>query len=245
MTKHHDPSQTPATGEESHIVAFLRRNPDFFDEHSDLLEELKLTHGAGRAVSLIERQVGVLRDKNHLLRKQLSDLIAVARENDKLHATLHDLTLQLMQARTMSEVVTAVQTYLLEQFPGELSSMILLTPPIPPETLELPSAGNIQLLSGHDPELNHFAVLFENNRPICGRMKSAQLNLLFGKAADTVLSAALIPLRIDSRETAAPAGIIAVGSRDTQRFHASMGTVFVHYMGQLVSRAMQRCLSNW
>ena len=241
MTTHLDPPH----GEESHVVSFLRRNPGFFDDHSELLEELRLTHGAGRAVSLIERQVGVLRDKNHQLRKQLSELIAVARENDTLHATLQELTLQLMRARTMSEVVRAVQDYLHEQFPAELASLILLSPPILAETLELTTTGNLQLLSDQDPELKHFAVLFENNRPICGRMKSAQLNLLFGKAADSVTSAALIPLSIERERHMTPAGIIAVGSREPQRFHAGMGTVFIHYMGQSVSRAIQRCLHDW
>jgi len=239
MTTHQEKT-LPSLVDETNVIAFLRRHPEFFEGHAELLEDLKISHSAGRAVSLIERQVSVLREKNHQLRKQLGELIAVARENDKLNVTLHKLTLGLLTARTLSEVVYLLQRHLHEQFPKEFSSLILFSPPVAPEHIDLGATREIQVLSADDPSLAQFAVLFENAKPICGRMKTSQLQLLFGASADSVASAAFIPLRHENMDGVRNIGIIAVGSSDAQRFHASMGTVFITHMGQIISAALQK-----
>ena len=65
------------------VVDFLRANPSFFVEHEYLLKEIKLPHISGRAISLVERQLTLFREQRDLYLQQLSDLIDVARENDR------------------------------------------------------------------------------------------------------------------------------------------------------------------
>ena len=78
------------------VAAYLRKNPDFLDEYPDILESMEINHQSGSAASLIERQVQQLRTSNEEKNKQLSRLIQVATENEKLMARLHHLTLELM-----------------------------------------------------------------------------------------------------------------------------------------------------
>ena len=72
-------------------------NPDFFERHATLLTKLKLPHSRGAAaVSLVERQVLALRDKNQALETRLRELIEVARGNDVLAAKIHRLACRLI-----------------------------------------------------------------------------------------------------------------------------------------------------
>ena len=48
---------------EEAVREYLEAHPDFFEHNKALLSQLELPHGAGGAVSLVERQVSVLRQK--------------------------------------------------------------------------------------------------------------------------------------------------------------------------------------
>lgn len=239
MSTQQEKSAAPTHQDEESVVSFLRRNPDFFERHEDLLEDLKLPHQAGLAVSLIERQVGVLREKNQHLKRQLNELISNARDNDKLSTFIHRLTLGLLQTRTVGDVVSMLHLQLCEQFPNERTSLILLSPPISPEALDNVRPDTLRLHAATDPGLDHFHAIFDNARAVCGRLKAAQVQFLFGEDASAIGSAAVIPLRA-AHTGGMRLGLLAVGSEDRQRFHASMGTVFIAQMGDLISCALEQ-----
>lgn len=239
MSTQQEKSAMTSTQDEENVVAFLRRHPEFFERHEDLLEDLKLPHQAGRAVSLIERQVGVLREKNQHLKRQLNELISNARDNDKLSVFVHRLTLGLLQTRTAGDVVSMLHLQLCEQFPNERISLVLLSPPIAPEALDNVRPDTLRLLAAIDPGLDHFSAIFDNARAVCGRLKAAQVQLLFGEDSAEIGSCAVIPLRA-AHTGGKRLGLLAVGSDDRQRFHSSMGTVFISQMGDLISCALEQ-----
>lgn len=239
MSTQQEKSATTSSQDEENVVTFLRRNPEFFERHEDLLEDLKLPHQAGRAVSLIERQVGVLREKNQHLKRQLNELISNARDNDKLSSFVHRLTLGLLQTRTAGDVVTMLHLQLCEQFPNERISLILLSPPIAPEALDNVRPDTLRLYAATDPGLDHFSAIFDNARPVCGRLKAAQVEFLFGEDATEIGSSAVMPLRA-VHTGGKRLGLLAVGSDDRQRFNSSMGTVFISQMGDLISCALEQ-----
>ena len=89
--------------DESTIADYLQSNPDFFERHATLLTTLKLPHNRGSsAISLVERQVAALRDKNEKLEARLRELIEVARSNDVLAAKIHRLACRLVRAQSAS-----------------------------------------------------------------------------------------------------------------------------------------------
>jgi hypothetical protein len=93
---------------EEAVARYLAEHPEFFQRHPEALAHLKLAHETGgRAVSLIERQVQVLRSREQDLQRQLRELIAIARENDVLGTRLHRLALALIEVPTRDEALEA------------------------------------------------------------------------------------------------------------------------------------------
>ena len=75
------------------VSDYLRDNPDFFNQHPEVLSELKITHVGDGAVSLVERQVATLRERNAELRRRLDALMSVAEQNEALLEALRKLSL--------------------------------------------------------------------------------------------------------------------------------------------------------
>lgn len=210
---------------ESVIVEYLRKHPDFFNRHPEALVQLKVPHPTGPAVSLIERQVQVLRDENTKLRKKLQDLLKIARDNDYLAKRLQRLYLVLIEPRDLDDMMQGIMSVLRDDFSADFTALRLNVS----ARLGLGEAERL------DPAaLTHFKALFQSGNPICGQMNAAQKQVLFAESIDVVASAALLPLGGDSGWQ----GILAIGSRDQKRFRMGMGTVFLKRIGELVSHAI-------
>ena len=63
------------------VAEYLQTYPDFFERNGPLLTKLRLPHlrDSGATVSLVERQVEVLRERNQSLERKLKELVDVAR----------------------------------------------------------------------------------------------------------------------------------------------------------------------
>ena len=65
--------ESPAPATEEQVIVYLRNHPDFFQQHAHLLSELRLPHESGSAVSLVERQVAILRERNMTMRRRMNE----------------------------------------------------------------------------------------------------------------------------------------------------------------------------
>lgn len=217
---------------ETNIADYLQRNPDFFERHGALLTKLKLPHNRGAAtVSLVERQVQALRDKNQALETRLRELIDVARGNDVLAAKIHRLACRLVRARNATTLLESMESSLREDFGA--SEWLLLLAPARPSGLAAIDSRHLRIVDADAPELKMFETLFESSRPRCGQIRDSQRDFLFGAGTIEIGSAALVPL---GRE--AGFGLLAIGSPDAQRFHPTMSTDFLARIGDLVSEAV-------
>src|SRR5262252_10330298 len=89
--------------EEASIAAYLQHNPEFFERHHALLTRLRLPHvRGGSTISLVERQIEVLREKHAALEGKLAELVRVARANDTIAEKLHRFTRRLLSAGSRS-----------------------------------------------------------------------------------------------------------------------------------------------
>ena len=217
---------------EDAVADFLQQNPDFFERHAPLLTKLKLPHGRGTAtVSLVERQVLVLREKNDKLEARLRELIEVARDNDVLAGKIHRLSCRLLRARTSTALIDALEESLREDFGA--SEWILLLAPGANSAFAKVSSRHLRIVDAMAHELKMFETLFESGRPRCGQIRDSQRDYLFGPDTIEIASAALVPLGPNSS-----AGLLAIGSPDTERFHPTMSTEFLARIGNLVSEAL-------
>ena len=218
--------------EEARIADYLQQNPEFFERHAALLTKLKLPHSRGAAtVSLVERQVLALRDKNQSLESRLRELIDVARGNDALAAKIHRLACRLVRARNATTLLDAMESSLREDFGA--SEWLLLLAPARPTGLTGIDSRHLRMIQPTAPELKMFETLFESARPRCGQIRDSQRDFLFGAGTIEIGSAALVPL---GREVGF--GLLAIGSPDAQHFQPTMSTDFLARIGDLVSEAV-------
>jgi hypothetical protein len=194
---------------------------------------LQLPHASGGAVSLVARQVSVLRQKDIKLERQLKDLIDVARANDVLAAKIHALALQLVSAADISATVAAVEEAVRAGFGADQSALVVFGDPN--SFASVASSRFLRAIDREDPALKPFHTFLSSGNPRCGQARDAQLEFLFRDDAGDIGSVALIPLG-DKAGT----GFLAIGSADSNRFHPGMSMDFLARVGDLVAAAVAR-----
>ena len=83
---------------ESEVIKYLSENPDFF-KNPDSLEDLDIKHESGEAVSLIEKQVEIIKKKSLLTNSKLSEFLTNAEFNHKLFIKVQKLILIILKAQ--------------------------------------------------------------------------------------------------------------------------------------------------
>jgi uncharacterized protein YigA (DUF484 family) len=218
---------------EQAVKDYLSAHPDFFERHASLLGTLNLPHASGGAVSLVERQVSVLRQKELKLERQLKELIGVARENDVLSAKVHELTLHLLAADNLGKTIAAIEEALRSGFKTDHAVLVLFGEA---EAFDDIDAGRFfRVVRRSDEDLKPFQTFLEGTSARCGKIRDSQREFLFHQDADEIGSAALVPLG-DGAEI----GFLAVGSVDSDRFHPGMSIDFLTRLGDLVAGSLKR-----
>jgi uncharacterized protein YigA (DUF484 family) len=218
---------------EEAVCEYLASNPDFFERNARLLGSLRLPHESGSAVSLVERQVSVLRQKEIRLEQQLKELIGVARDNDLLAAKIHEFTLQLLGVEDLSASIAAIEEAMRSGFDADHAVLVLFGDP--DEFEDIDAGRFFRAVPREDESLGPFKTFLQGSGPRCGQVRDTQRDFLFRDAASEVGSVALIPLGAK-----ASIGFLAIGSNDADRFHPGMSIDFLNRLGDLVSAALRR-----
>ena len=222
----------PGSVAEEQIAEHLIAHPEFFERHPGVLARLQLPHQRGSAaISLVERQVLVLREKHSALEQQLRELIENGRSNDSIADRMHRLTRRLLRAREFNAVIAALETSLREDF-GASRWVILITDPSL-ASLGTAQSAHLRVVPRGSPELKIFETFFESARPRSGQIRDTQRDYLFGADGSQVGSTVLIPLG----ERAA-LGLLAIASHDTERYLPTMSTDFLSRIGEILTEAI-------
>ncbi|MDD3884338.1 MAG: DUF484 family protein [Gallionella sp.] len=197
------------------IAQYLQDHPDFFEAHLDLLTEINLPHPhGGRTISLSERQLIALREKNHALEKQMHELLANARENEGLQQKVHEFILALFAARDLA-TLQELAPHLLQQIfavPHATLRLWAITPP------------SAEVLSFTDSQAH----------PVCLHQAAHDTADWFGEAGQQLHSFAYLPLHAGSESI----GLLVLASEDKQRFYPEMGTLFLQRISDAVGAAL-------
>jgi hypothetical protein len=230
MTTREARGLTATETEEESIAAYLQHNPDFFERHQALLARLRLPHvRGGSTISLVERQIEVLREKHASLEGKLAELVQVARGNDAIAEKLHRFTRRLLGAASRTEAIARIETSLREDFDAFHGVLVLIG-----ESADSAEQRFVRYIRTDDPNLKSFETLFASGKPRCGQARDSQREFLFGSDANDIGSIALVPLG----EKGA-VGLLAIGSTDRDRFHPGMSTEFLARMGELIADSLQ------
>lgn len=200
--------------QEKQVIEYLRNHPRFFENQSALLAELSLSHGqTGNRVSLIERQVKILREQNRELKTHLQELIAIARDNDELNQRLNSLTIALLAVADGDALRTLLNERLHQDFAADAVTLHQCEGDIEADWQEL-----------------YDSVARDGVK--CGSTAEANKQLLFGNMADGIASLALISLGDE--------GLLAIGSHDSDRFHKDVATDYLKQLAAVIKAVLAR-----
>lgn len=218
--------------DEAAVAAFLATHADFFERHATLLAQLHLPHarGDGTTVSLVERQVDVLRERTREFELRLKALVENGRANDALAEKIHRLARRLAHARSPRQRVAAIESCLREDFGVREFVIVLAQADAALAALEQRC---LRLVAAEDAGLRSFDSLFASGRPRCGRVRDSQRDYLFPATETTVGSVALVPLAAGATQ-----GLLAIASPDADHFNPSMGTDYLARIGELIAAAL-------
>ena len=204
------------------VADYLQQHPDFFHNQLNLLELMSIPHPSGTAVSLILKQLELFRSKHLELENQLNGLIEIARDNDTSFIRMHKLTLALLEASTLEQAIANLDVVLADYFLTDFVAVRIIK--------QCPESAMAHLFIEPGSEnLQPFLKELAGNEPKCGRPTLAQAKVLFGDAAAEVKSCAIIPMTFTELD-----GILAIGSRKVDRFHYSMGNLFLTQMSEII-----------
>ena len=210
------------------LISLLRDNPDILNRHPELIAVLEVTHQSGSAVSLIERQVAVLRQQVQTQENRLRELMDVARDNERLAETCHRLAVDLLSTHDVDDVVSIV----LDTFKAELSADHAVVKLFSEDTDLIEQSSGL-FVDANDEALNAFKTMLQHKNTVCGKSTKEQKAYLFDDKAEKIKSVAIIPLI-----AGANLGLIGLGADNAQRFKSSMGTDFLSQVGELISASL-------
>ncbi|MDR2788829.1 MAG: DUF484 family protein [Candidatus Accumulibacter sp.] len=209
------------------VAQYLQDHPQFFEEYADLMSRMVIPHPySGRTISITERQMLALRDKNRQLQGKLADLVGFGEENDVISEKMHRLGVAIIAAGSFQSVIHTLNFHLRDDFSIPLFTLRLWQRP--GNAAELPE------FVGIGEELQSFAETLA--QPYCGLTSGFETASWFGDAAAQVRSQGLIALR----NGGGTIGMMALGSGDPQRFYSGMGTLYLQRLGEMASAALAR-----
>lgn len=209
------------------VAQYLADHPHFFEEHASLLGDIKLSSPlTGRAVSLQERQMEVMREKYKLLELRLAELSRNALENATIANRFHSWNQTLLRERNPAGMAAAVADGLKKSFN------------VPAATLRLFNVAQQYAGEWFAADTSEDARLFANSllEPYCGLNNDFEA-VRWLDDADTIKSTVILALRTPG--TREPAfGLLIMGSPDPERFTALMATDFLVHIAETASVAL-------
>ena len=213
------------------VARYLRTHSDFFMRHSELIETLTIPHETGEAVSLVERQVEMLRSKNKELERKLHQLITVAKDNERVNRRLHALALGIVSIKGLKETLAGLQELLHADFPGTKVNIRLFD--VIPNT----DVQNCESIERSMLKSKLIQDLFSSRRRGVAFLTKRQIESVFKieKNKKPIRSAAAVALKKKEH-----LGVLFLGSTDANRFQSGMGTLFLGNLGEIISAKLQQ-----
>jgi len=207
------------------VVSFLEDNPEFFNRNPELISRLRLSDQQRGTVSLAERQQQLLRQKMHGLEEEITQLMAIANQNEQLFALYSDLYLRLLDCTTADELLDCLFE----------------------ATTELLSLADFKLWLNKTTTLQHHCLITEDCGGVLqnrldkdeyyfGRIQQSEQTMIFDGQHDG--SVVLIKLQHHHQTI----GFLAISSQDADHFDPRMDTLLLSQFRKLVAKLLHQHL---
>lgn len=209
------------------VVLYLQEHPEFLDAHADILANLTIPDPhAGRAIPIAERQLSQLRERNTVIEGKLHELITFGEENDAIGERMHRITLALLSAASIEDLLRTLYFNLREDFAVPHIAVRLWQVDDHPDLIEFSKVSEEMLV---------FAGSLAT--PYCAHHPMFDSMQWFGDAQPPLQSFAYVALGNGN-----PRGLLALASEDAERFYPEMGTLYLQRLGEITTAAVSRYL---
>lgn len=220
-------AEKSATFTEQQVFDFLAENPDFLERHPRLLSHLSISHQVEGGVSLVERQVKVLREKNRELQGKLIEMLSAAQSNEALLIKCIRLVLCLIDCQSLEQLTNTLNDLLKREFDLDAISINLGG--------HWPRTDNVRVYKDVTKLHSELDCHFPDDEPVCGRLDRKTREVLFANTGVQNGSVALMPLGKHGQ-----LGVIALFSDDQTRFSPEMGDLFLQLISSVTSQMLLR-----
>lgn len=221
------------------VADYLLRNPQYFHDHSELLLELSIPHESGRAISLLERQVTLFRERQEHLQDQFHEFLSNAHDNDSLFEKTRHMILALLKCTSVAAVRELVEANFNSEFNASASALVLVNDTgTPTGGLGSITTSAVRTALGE---------LYLKQTTYCGPLNQVQSELLFPQHPAPLVSAAIVPLKLDEATRAALGNslpLLLIASADRDHFNSSLDTLFLDFLGEVLAAHLQNLLRN-
>ena len=212
------------------VAAYLAKNPDFFLNHEALLSKLKLSDNRNGTVSLVEKQMSVMRERQKRTRSQLKEVIEAAEKNNEIFDKSRRLILDLMAANTSSTFFSELEKSLKRDFKCKAYALIVFGKPR--------QINHFTSRVTKDTASDYVGPLMRAKEPTLGVLRPEEQDFLFRHHSEKVKSAAVLPVKQRNKYIA----LLAVGSSDAHYFSPRMETLFISFIADTLSKLLPRHL---
>ena len=210
------------------VREYLKNHDDFLQRNPDMFDYLHISHASGSAISLVEKQVSVLRERNKDMRQRLKTLTANARDNDALFELTRALVLKLLDANSVAELYRTFMDAMTSDFRADYATMIMFS--------DHGEGGVSWRTESQETVKREIGSLFRGNKAVCGALRKEELAFLFPSGSGNG-SAALMPLSLPNGEAL---GLLAVGSADANYYNSKVGTLFLSHLADVLVKLLAR-----
>jgi uncharacterized protein YigA (DUF484 family) len=223
----------PDQSEESKVIDYLQKHPETLMSYPDIFTNLSIPHQIHGTISLVERQLIMLRNEKQVIKQSMDELVSIARENEELNQRFHRLALELMSSDQLHDVLSLVQDQVQTFFHTDYVCFKFL-----PTVNDVKKHLSTHYLDADSGVVDTAIAWVSGRKPICGQQKEAVNTALFG-ADLTIESSAIIPLY-----HASELGLLCLGSASKEHFTKEKGTIFLEQLGELVSARLEGLLAT-
>lgn len=201
------------------VYQYLLEHPAFFQHHPELLNRLRLPHAQRGAISLVERQLEMQRERIRGMEEDITRLMGIARQNEHIFFALNQLHLDLAAARQRTDITIALSAF----------------------ANKMPQVHACTLLDfNHEAMGKHFSGLqlvlqhrLQQRQHYFGRLNKDEMATLF---PPSIHSVALLQISQADK----PLALLAFGSELDDHFQPSMDTLFLDHIAKLLAVVLPR-----
>lgn len=205
--------------EDQMVYQYLLEHPAFFQQHPELLSRLRLPHAQRGAVSLVERQMEMQRERVRGLEEDITRLMSIARQNEHIFFALNQLHLDIASAKQKTDIRLA-----LSAFANKMPQVHACT------LLEFSNESMGEHFSGLQLMLEN---RMQGRQVYLGRLNKEEMATLF---PTNIHSVALFLIS----EVEKPLALLAFGSELDDHFQPSMDTLFIDHIAKLLAVVLTR-----